>query len=93
MWIGIVIGSVATIAIGAGVFLHELGRFCEDICPQEFDEIKWADDNPNMYCFNTCCENECYKHKNNCDYSKHYVFAFLKDTPYCPYYEKGNDDE
>ena len=41
--------------------------------------------NPHIFCFNTCCIEDCPKHKYRCPYDGQYLFAMLKDTPYCPY--------
>ena len=41
--------------------------------------------NPHIFCFNTCCVEDCPKHKYKCPYDDQYLFAMLKDTPYCPY--------
>ena len=41
--------------------------------------------NPHIFCFNECCMDSCPKHKHRCPYDGQYLFAMLKDTPYCPY--------
>ena len=35
--------------------------------------------------YNECCMDGCPKHKDKCPYDGQYLFAMLKDTPYCPY--------
>ena len=41
--------------------------------------------NPHIFCFYECCVEICPKHKDRCPYDGQYLFAMLKDTPYCPY--------
>ena len=41
--------------------------------------------NPHLFCYNECCMDSCPKHKSRCPYNGQYLFAMLKDTPYCPY--------
>lgn len=40
--------------------------------------------NPHVYCYNDCMVAICSKHKSKCPYDGEYLFAMLKDTPYCP---------
>lgn len=48
------------------------------------DYIEEIRSNPNVYCFNECCRQDCPKHKSKLDIRKRYLLALLKDTPYCP---------
>lgn len=41
--------------------------------------------NPHIFCYNTCRMSNCAKHKSRCPYDGQYLFAMLKDTPFCPY--------
>ena len=41
--------------------------------------------NPHIFCFYECCVEICPKHKDRCPYDGQYLFAMLKDTPFCPY--------
>ena len=41
--------------------------------------------NPHLFCYNDCCMDSCPKHKNRCPYDGQYLFAMLKDTPFCPH--------
>jgi hypothetical protein len=47
--------------------------------------VKQIKANPHVFCFNDCCITDCAKHKNRCPYDGEYLFAYLKDTPYCLY--------
>ena len=49
------------------------------------DYVKEVRSNPNIYCFCVCRMEDCPKHKDKVDRSRNYLFALLKDTPYCPY--------
>ena len=49
--------------------------------------IKQVRNNPHIFCFHTCSIEACPKHKSKCPYDGQYLFALLKDTPYCPYEE------
>lgn len=47
------------------------------------DYIEEVRTNPNVYCFNECCRTDCPKHKSRQDIRRLYLWALLKDTPYC----------
>ncbi len=47
------------------------------------DYVEEVRSNPNIYCNNVCRMTDCPKHKDKVDKSKLYLFAMLKDTPYC----------
>lgn len=53
--------------------------------------IKEIVDNPYVYCFCECCITDCPKHKEKVDYSIPYLYALMKDTPYCPYDERNSE--
>ena len=62
------------------------------------DLIKEVRTNPRIYCYDECSHDWCQKHKSKVDRTKLYLFAKLKDTPYCPHedremYEEAFDDE
>ena len=48
------------------------------------DYIREIRSNPMVYCYDTCGYANCPKHKNKVDFETLYLFAKLKDTPYCP---------
>lgn len=54
--------------------------------------IEQIKDNPLVFCFNNCCNIECPKHKDNVDLGIPYLYALMKDTPYCPYDERKSED-
>lgn len=51
---------------------------------KERDYIEEVRTNPRIYCYNDCCMEDCPKHSSRVDWRTLYLFANMKDTPYCP---------
>jgi len=77
--------KIKYIAVGNDVhgFFHGMKE--ENVRNRLSKYAKQVRRNPHLFCYNDCCMDSCPKHKNRCPYDGQYLFAMLKDTPFCPY--------
>ena len=77
--------KIKYIAVGNDVhgFFHGMKE--ENVRNRLSKYAKQVRRNPHLFCYNDCCMDSCPKHKHRCPYDGQYLFAMLKDTPYCPY--------
>ena len=94
----IIAAAVSIVTIGGLILAlaNEVGRFCEETNPYGADDFQRdienykqeIENNPHIFCYNTCCIKECPKHKDNVVLDNQYLYALMKDTIYCPYQEE-----
>lgn len=77
--------KIKYIAVGNDVhgFFHGMKE--ENVRNRLSKYAKQVRRDPHLFCYNDCCMDSCPKHKSRCPYDGQYLFAMLKDTPFCPY--------